>query len=225
MLVALVAVVAAVALAMLGNGGALPDAEPDRLDDPLPAQRPVRRADLEALRIAVTLRGYRMSDVDDVLDRLGAELDERDTRIAELEAALAGAHDAAFGGPQLGGQQVPGQQYGGPGHPADQGYPAQQGYPAGQQYPVDQCYPPQQGYPAGPPDQQGPDQGYQGGQQPGQQQPGQGYPEQGGPEQGPAGGRLPYRRPQQGPAIGRGPSLSKGDPGDEPFDAWGRRGE
>ncbi len=104
MLVALVAVVAAVALAVLGNGGTLPDAEPDRLEDPLPPHRPVHRGDLENLRIAVTLRGYRMSDVDDVLDRLGAELAERDARIAELEAALAGAHDAALGGQALGGQ-------------------------------------------------------------------------------------------------------------------------
>jgi DivIVA domain-containing protein len=37
------------------------------------------------------LRGYRMGEVDDVLDRLGAELAERDVRIAELEAALASA--------------------------------------------------------------------------------------------------------------------------------------
>lgn len=37
-----------------------------------------------------------MADVDDVLVRLGAELAERDARIAELEEALAGA--AADGG-------------------------------------------------------------------------------------------------------------------------------
>jgi len=98
MLVALVVVVAAVALAMLGNGGTLPGAVPDRLDVPLPDDRPVHQGDVHGLRIAVALRGYRMSDVDDVLDRLGAELAERDARIAELEAALAGAHDAAFGG-------------------------------------------------------------------------------------------------------------------------------
>lgn len=103
MLIALVAVVAAVALAVLGEGGALRDAEPDRLDDALPPDRPVGRADLEELRLPVALRGYRMTDVDDVLDRLGAELAERDARIAELEAALAGAQAAALGGPALGG--------------------------------------------------------------------------------------------------------------------------
>ncbi|MCQ4080207.1 DivIVA domain-containing protein [Streptomyces sp. RB6PN25] len=94
MLIALVAVVAAVALAVLGDGEVLGEAEPDRLHDPLPDDRPLGRADLDALRLPTALRGYRMSDVDDVLDRLGAELTERDARIAELEAALAGAHAA-----------------------------------------------------------------------------------------------------------------------------------
>lgn len=90
MLVALVAVVAAVALAVLGDGGALRDAEPDRLDDRLPEDRPVGRTDIDQLRLPVAVRGYRMADVDDVLDRLGAELTERDARIAELEAQRAG---------------------------------------------------------------------------------------------------------------------------------------
>ena len=38
-----------------------------------------------------------MQQVDDILDRLGAELAERDARIAELESALAGAQAAAMG--------------------------------------------------------------------------------------------------------------------------------
>jgi hypothetical protein len=37
-----------------------------------------------------------MEQVDDVLDRLGAELAERDARIAELESALAGAQAVAM---------------------------------------------------------------------------------------------------------------------------------
>lgn len=40
-------------------------------------------------------RGYRMADVDEALSRLGAELAERDARIAELESTLAGAQAAA----------------------------------------------------------------------------------------------------------------------------------
>ena len=57
--------------------------------------RPVGRADVEALRLPLSVRGYRMADVDDALGRLGAELAERDARIAELEAALADAQATA----------------------------------------------------------------------------------------------------------------------------------
>ncbi|MDX3240225.1 DivIVA domain-containing protein [Streptomyces sp. ME03-5709C] len=98
MLIALVAVVAAVALAVLGDGAVLRDVEPDRVDDRLPPERPVGRADVDRLRLPVTVRGYRMVDVDDVLDRLGAELAQRDAHIADLEAALAGAHAGRSGG-------------------------------------------------------------------------------------------------------------------------------
>jgi len=97
MLIALVAVVAGVALTVLGDGGALRDVEPDRLEDRLPAERPVGRSDVDGLRLPVALRGYRMADVDDVLDRLGAELAERDARIAELESQRAGAQATALG--------------------------------------------------------------------------------------------------------------------------------
>ncbi|MFD7666934.1 DivIVA domain-containing protein [Streptomyces sp. NPDC059788] len=103
LLIAMVVVVAAVTLAVVGGGdeGGLGEAAPDRLYEPLPADRPASRADVEAVRLPVSVRGYRMNDVDDVLDRLGAELAERDARIAELEAALAGAHAAAMGPPGL----------------------------------------------------------------------------------------------------------------------------
>ncbi|MFE7611385.1 MULTISPECIES: DivIVA domain-containing protein [Streptomyces] len=110
LLIAMVVVVAAVTLVVLGgdDGGGLRDAEPDRLYDPLPDDRPVVRADVDAVRIPLSVRGYRMSEVDDVLDRLGAELTERDARIAELEAALAGAHAAAMGGPGPAREHRPG---------------------------------------------------------------------------------------------------------------------
>lgn len=94
LVVALAVVVAAVTLAVVGGGGesgALPETAPERFQDPLPPDRPVNRADVETLRFPVAVRGYRMTDVDDALGRLGAELAERDARIADLEAALAGA--------------------------------------------------------------------------------------------------------------------------------------
>jgi DivIVA domain-containing protein len=98
LVVALAVVVAAVTLAVVGGGegtGPLPEAAPERLQDPLPPDRPVKRADVEDLRFPLTVRGYRMADVDDALSRLGAELAERDERIADLESALAGAQAAA----------------------------------------------------------------------------------------------------------------------------------
>ncbi|GGR05737.1 hypothetical protein GCM10010497_03900 [Streptomyces cinereoruber] len=92
LLITMVVVVAAVTLAVVGGGDSevLPEVAPEQLVDPLPLARPVDRADVEALRLPVAARGYRMADVDDVLVRLGAELAERDARIAELEEALAG---------------------------------------------------------------------------------------------------------------------------------------
>ncbi|GAA4783801.1 DivIVA domain-containing protein [Streptomyces ziwulingensis] len=97
LVVALAVVVAAVTLAVVGGGegGPLPDVAPERLRDPLPLDRPVGRADVESLRFPLTVRGYRMADVDDALGRLGAELAERDARIADLESALAGSRAAA----------------------------------------------------------------------------------------------------------------------------------
>ncbi|MFF5535744.1 DivIVA domain-containing protein [Streptomyces cinerochromogenes] len=97
LVVALAVVVAAVTLAVVGGGESapLPEVAPERLQDPLPADRPVDAADVENLRFPVAPRGYRMADVDDALGRLGAELAERDARIADLESALAGARAAA----------------------------------------------------------------------------------------------------------------------------------
>ena len=45
----------------------------------------VDRAGVDGLRFTLAFRGYRMDEVDDVLDRLVDELESRDARIAELE--------------------------------------------------------------------------------------------------------------------------------------------
>ncbi len=64
---------------------------------------------MDELRLPMALRGYRMDEVDDVLDRLGAELAYRDARIAELEAAahLRGAVEATSG-PDPDAEPLPG---------------------------------------------------------------------------------------------------------------------
>lgn len=97
---ALVVVIAAVTFAVIGGGdsGTLRDEPSQFYADPLPPDRPLAPADVEALRLPLAVRGYRMAEVDDALNRLGAELAERDARITELEAALTSAH--ARPGPQ-----------------------------------------------------------------------------------------------------------------------------
>lgn len=121
LLISLAVVVAAVTLAVVGSGGdgpggaalgGLADAPPDELDEPLPAGRPVSRADVDGLRLPVAARGYRMQQVDDILDRLAAELAERDSRIAELESALAGAQAAAMGRGSAAGHPAWGGEFG-----------------------------------------------------------------------------------------------------------------
>ncbi|GAA2749453.1 DivIVA domain-containing protein [Kitasatospora cinereorecta] len=96
---AMAVVVGGAALVALGGGGSLPEAEHDRLAARLPQDRPLSRFDVDELRLPMALRGYRMDEVDDVLDRLGAELALRDSRIAELEAVatVRGAVEAGAG--------------------------------------------------------------------------------------------------------------------------------
>ncbi|CAL9583776.1 DivIVA domain-containing protein [Streptomyces sp. enrichment culture] len=96
LVIALAVVVAAVTLAVVGGGdsGPLPEAAPERVRDALPEDRPVARGDVERIRFPLVARGYGMAEVDDALGRLGAELAERDARIADLESALAGARAA-----------------------------------------------------------------------------------------------------------------------------------
>ena len=62
------------------------DVLPDAADLDLPAG-PVQAEDLATLRFSLAPRGYRMDQVDEVLDRLAAELADRDRRLAEMAVA------------------------------------------------------------------------------------------------------------------------------------------
>jgi DivIVA domain-containing protein len=53
-----------------------------------PPQGPVTPASLAEARFTVALRGYRMDEVDRVLDDARDALEKRDRRVAELEALL-----------------------------------------------------------------------------------------------------------------------------------------
>ena len=83
---------------LLGRGETQPPADPRRSPVELPEDRDVVGDDVRALRISVAFRGYRMSEVDWLLDQFAQVLDERDAEIAALRAAgpprAHGAHAA-----------------------------------------------------------------------------------------------------------------------------------
>jgi DivIVA domain-containing protein len=83
---------------LLGRGETQPPADPGRSPVELPDDRPVGGDDVRALRMSVAFRGYRMTEVDWLVDQLAQVLDERDAEIAELRAASSprsgGAHAA-----------------------------------------------------------------------------------------------------------------------------------
>ena len=79
--IGLIGVVAAVAFGRIRGG--LDDPPVARPDIELPPGR-LGAVDLAGLRFSVALRGYRMDEVDAVLDRLRAELRTRDAELAEL---------------------------------------------------------------------------------------------------------------------------------------------
>ncbi|MGH8892151.1 MAG: DivIVA domain-containing protein [Actinomycetes bacterium] len=85
LLLVLLAVVAAIAVVAAGGGGSMATVHPDRSPRGALPAGPVDRASVDGLRFSVAFRGYRMDEVDEVLDRLVTELDARDARIVELE--------------------------------------------------------------------------------------------------------------------------------------------
>jgi DivIVA domain-containing protein len=76
---------------LLGRGETQPPAELDRSPVELPDDRPVTADDIRGLRISVALRGYRMTEVDWLLDQFAQALDQRDEEIASLRARLDAA--------------------------------------------------------------------------------------------------------------------------------------
>jgi hypothetical protein len=58
----------------------------DDVPDELPKDRLITREDLVAVRLPVVLRGYRMADTDDLIDRLTLEIAVRDRELQRLRA-------------------------------------------------------------------------------------------------------------------------------------------
>jgi len=84
-LVVIVALLAAVGWLAVGGGGHMSEPVADRPDLALPGDGLLGRRDVDRVRFSVGARGYRMDEVDDVLDRLAHEIDVRERRIAVLE--------------------------------------------------------------------------------------------------------------------------------------------
>jgi DivIVA domain-containing protein len=79
--------VAALGVAAMAAAGGMGQMAKDPIHDTyrqdLP-DGPLGAEDITSLRFGIALRGYAMGQVDDVLDRLAAEIAVRDARIAEL---------------------------------------------------------------------------------------------------------------------------------------------
>ncbi|MBW8804765.1 MAG: hypothetical protein AUG49_04975 [Catenulispora sp. 13_1_20CM_3_70_7] len=85
------AVFGAIAWVAAGRGGGLADPRQDRPEPALAEDRQLGRDDIDGARFAVAFRGYRMDQVDRLLDRLAAEIEQRDRLIADLTRPAGGA--------------------------------------------------------------------------------------------------------------------------------------
>lgn len=92
-------VVFAVMAAAVGRGDGLERPFPDMERPHLPDGR-IEPVDIDEVHFAVAFRGYRMDQVDAVLDRLAEELIDRDRQIARLEKIVhvQTVKSAAYGG-------------------------------------------------------------------------------------------------------------------------------
>jgi DivIVA domain-containing protein len=76
----IVALLGVVAVVASGRWGSLGEVYDDRPDSRVQADGPLMSHDLASVRFNTAFRGYRMSEVDALLDRLTAELEERESR-------------------------------------------------------------------------------------------------------------------------------------------------
>jgi hypothetical protein len=84
--------VVALVLGFVGGGMGRPTSSLSH--EPLP-EEPIKDSDFDDLVFDVGLRGYRMSQVDGVVDRLRRELREKDEEIAVLRGDQPRGHDTA----------------------------------------------------------------------------------------------------------------------------------
>lgn len=87
-LFAVVAILFAAGAIITHDGSILKDAPADGPDLRLPSGQ-LQPEDIPQLRFGMGLRGYRMEEVDEALDRVQRELTDRDVHIGQLQQALA----------------------------------------------------------------------------------------------------------------------------------------
>jgi DivIVA domain-containing protein len=88
-----------VAVVASGRGGSMDPAWGDRPDLGLPEDRRLGSADLRTVRFPLAFRGYRMSDVDDLLARLAEEAEEMESA-GDREQEPDDGTDASGEGPR-----------------------------------------------------------------------------------------------------------------------------
>ena len=64
----------------------------DRPDALVPSDRPIGADDLRRVRFSIAFRGYRMSEVDALLDRLASEREQRRRRRRRPRSVVATTH-------------------------------------------------------------------------------------------------------------------------------------
>jgi DivIVA domain-containing protein len=90
-----------------GRGEEMAPAVPDGTPLELPDHRPASGDDLRSLRLSVAVRGYRMEEVDWLLEKLADQVDSRDREIARLRSVLHVEPITADGEPELLTHPVP----------------------------------------------------------------------------------------------------------------------
>ena len=83
--VLVVLVMGAAVIVAVGRGGTMAEVYDDRPDTRVPAGRHLVGRDLRRVRFTTAFRGYRMAEVDALLDRLAEEIDERDRALGDEE--------------------------------------------------------------------------------------------------------------------------------------------
>lgn len=88
-----------VALLAAGKGAPLAEEFGDRPDSLVPADEPIRGEDLRRVRFSLAFRGYRMSEVDALLDRMARELEAREPTTTDESSRGASASEEGASGP------------------------------------------------------------------------------------------------------------------------------